>query len=571
MKFDFKPFKVGTVFNPIQCKVRNNYPVLENVEILFPSRLNAMAIDPSKIAVNNNLVYTPGEVVFSVKLYNKIAVKVTSSGKCEISENSKRKSLIRHSFEIMKKAIGFKNGLYIDVSNDGEIKHAGLGSSSKLLAGVASAINEIYGCPIDRGVLVKYLAQNHGEEIEGVEDVINPVQCIGGSAASGLFEGGILILAGESMVIGKAKIDPKYKVIIGIPKDFKPVDSRKALEIELEHIDGFIQCGKKYGPKIAYSILHKLFPAMVEGNLEGIGDVIYDYRFNMGSIKNCSCLYPRLVELTNNLSYLKKKKYVDVLTVSSIGPGVFAITKNPRVCLKAFKKEGLEVYTTEIENDSYRVLSRITREEIFWGNNVKFFSERSPCPLVKEILSKIKNKQKLLDLGCGGGRNTVLAAELGFDIYCIDPNEEMLNQTKLKLKKFYDGKELEKRIQKGSVFDLPYGNESFDVVICTGVFHQTKSKRMYEKAIKETSRILKKNGILITNIFTNRLIDKSLNKIGKNLFITKEGLYMTLLSKEQFLSLCKKYGLKKKGKIVEYNKDIGTGLRNVLKISFEKK
>lgn len=357
-KTDFKPYKVGTVFNPIASNISGLKPIHQKVVIKYPSRLNAMAIDPSKIAANQNLVYTPGEVVFSVKIYKKIEVRISGTKQLRLSERTQRKSLVRHAFLLMRKALCFQGGFWIDIDNRNEIRHAGLGSSGSLIAGVAAAINELYGKPIDKRLLVRYLAQNHGEEIEGDKEMINPVQCIGGSAASGIFGGGMLLLAGESCVIKTMKIDESYSVIIGIPKDFVPPDSKKALEQELENIEGFIKCGRKYGPQIAYNVFHRMLPAMVEGNLKVIGDVIYDYRFNMGSIKNCSFLYPKLPELTQRLAYLKHQGVADVLAISSVGPGIFAITKKPSTCLKAFKKADLNTFVTTIENSGYRVLQR---------------------------------------------------------------------------------------------------------------------------------------------------------------------------------------------------------------------
>ena len=133
----------------------------------------------------------------------------------------------------MRKALGVNDGLYIEVKNQEELKHRGLGSSSSLIAGVAVAINELYGNPIKLDLLAKYVAQNHGEEISGNDNELIPVQCIGGSAIGGFFNGGLKIITGETCLIKSMYVPKKYKVVIGFPKDFKERDSKTMICINM--------------------------------------------------------------------------------------------------------------------------------------------------------------------------------------------------------------------------------------------------------------------------------------------------------------------------------------------------
>lgn len=355
----FNKYRIGTIFNPLDKNIDINGLKYRSVKILYPSRLNAMAIDPSKIAKNDNMVFTPGEIVFSVKIYKTVKVSTDNSGLITVSKNTMRKSLIRHAALLMKKAFRFKKGVYIEVDNSSEMKHCGLGSSSSLIASVACAINELYGKPIKAQELVKYLAQNHGEEIKGSNDMIQQVQCIGGSAASGLFSGGMSVITGGSQVIKTMMIPRKYKVVIGIPMDFQARDAYELMEKEEKNLPKFISTGKKFGKEIAYRILHELLPAMNEGNLKPVGDLIFDYRFGMGSIKNCSFVYPKMTTIAKYLSYLKRQQIVDVLSLSSVGPAFFAITTNTNECIFEFEKMGLKTFVAEVENNQYKVLERI--------------------------------------------------------------------------------------------------------------------------------------------------------------------------------------------------------------------
>ncbi len=355
-KTDFEPFTVGTVFNPLKGGPYTLSNKLKRISIKYPTRLDLMAIDPSKISTNNNLVYTPGEVILKIDFYRTVTInKTINKGEILISKRSKRPSLVKHAALLMKNALGFEDGLNIDVENSNEIRHMGFGSSSALIASVACAINELYGKPVKAKDLVQYTAQNHGEEIDGDEEKISPVQCIGGSSAGGQYEGALMVLAGESRVIGTMNVDESYKVLIGLPKDFVELDAKILLAKELEVMDKFINCGKIYGPTIAYKILHFVLPAMIEGDLKTVGDLLYEYRFEMGSIENCSYCYPPLTALCNRLAFLKKEGIVDLLSISSVGPAIVAVTKNVVACRKAFEKENLNIYEFNPENRSYIV------------------------------------------------------------------------------------------------------------------------------------------------------------------------------------------------------------------------
>lgn len=356
-KTDFKPFKVGTVFNQLILKRNNSSPKGNEITIKYPSRLEAMALDPSKIADNNNLKYSAGQINFTVGIYKTVTARIISESDDIISNDTKRTPLVKHSIELMRKAIGFKENIYINVKEELSLRHCGLGSSSGLIASVACAINELYGKPISDKLMIRYLAQNHGEEIDGTDDYIKPVQCLGGSAACGTYEGGLFILAGENTVIKTHTLEEEYSVIIGVPKDYKHPDSEYLMEKEIENFDKFMNTGKKYGPTVAYRLIHECFPALEDNDIKPIGDLIYDYRWKMGSIDNCSFVYPPIVEIANKIAFLKEGGHADILSMSSVGPGMFAVTKSPEYCDEVFQKSGLNTYKTHIHNGKYKIIN----------------------------------------------------------------------------------------------------------------------------------------------------------------------------------------------------------------------
>ncbi len=96
---------------------------------------------------------------------------------------------------------------------------------------------------------------------------------------------------------------------------------------------------------------------------------------------------------------------------------------------------------------------------------------------------------KCLDLGCGNGRTCFSMAQLGAkEVYGIDYGEDSIRFAKEKVKQ----KQLDKiHFSVGSVYDLAFEDNSFEVAISNGVFHHLEDSG---RAINEVARILKPEG-----------------------------------------------------------------------------
>ncbi len=208
----------------------------------------------------------------------------------------------------------------------------------------------------------------------------------------------------------------------------------------------------------------------------------------------------------------------------------------------------------------------------FWNTseNVAYFKSKPADPRVEKRLSLslegIRHTPVALDLGCGGGRHTELLVRMGFHTHAVDLNPGMLRCTKERV-----GAQNLKSLRRASIKKLPFRSSFFDAVVTTGVLHQAKSFAEYEQAVNELSRVLKPRGIVCLNIFTAKTLDTSYIKEKKAFaYKTKEGLDMTLLSKEMFYELMSWYGLILETEISEDVVQENTGERSVLRCNFIK-
>lgn len=343
-----KLFLPGTVFNKYEGTISkvdfcNNY-----ISILYPTRLESMVLDPSKINIKDDHKYNAGQINFKVNLFTRVNIKIIRSSKDRI-QITKRFVLVKHAIELFKKAANINFHYQVEVFKDLDIKHAGLGSSGNIISAVFFCLNALHNFPLDKKYVVRYLAQNHVEEAEDGQHVIQ-VQSLGGSAIAGFYNGGLQILSGFSSLVYSQNINKSYDIILGVPKDYKQIDAEILMDKEIKNIKNFIKTGKIYSKEIAYRLLHQSLPSLVlENNLRTLGELIFDYRFRMGSIKNCSFIFPPMLRIANNLKHLFLEKYCEVLAISSVGPGFFSISKG------ATNKEKIKTDMTKSELICYEL------------------------------------------------------------------------------------------------------------------------------------------------------------------------------------------------------------------------
>ena len=103
----------------------------------------------------------------------------------------------------------------------------------------------------------------------------------------------------------------------------------------------------------------------------------------------------------------------------------------------------------------------------------------------------LKKGMKILDAGGGPGRYTIDLAKQGYHMTLLDISDKELELAKRKIKQNRVGKFVDS-VDLGSITELPYKDNSFDMVLCVGgpLSHlRTESDR--KKAIKELVRVAK--------------------------------------------------------------------------------
>ena len=565
-KETFPIIDAGFVFNKFSFEKSPALLKAKAIEIDYPCRLDAMAINPAAVCYNDSMIFTPGEVVVSLQKYIKVKITVKSEtgGVLNISDSTKRKVLVKHSYLLMCDALGISPSLDIDVDENDIPKHCGFGSSSSTISAVAAAINELYSCPIREKDLIKYLASNHGEEISNEDyNRLKVVQCIGGGATNGLTDEGIIIIAGQSTTI--AKMFYESDVLIGIPKDFVQKDAKLLMELEEENLWKFKRTGEQYADKIAYNLLHKALPGMVNGSIKDLADVVFEYRFNMGSNENCSFVYDGLMDISDKIRKLYEDGNCEFLALSSVGPAFFVLVKDEnkkKLCKEYMENINLNVLESAICNTKYKVLSQPEGEgDKFWKEDsvAKSFRDRKPSGYITDQIDELDvDGKKCIDIGCGGGRYSRYLQSKNACVLAVDKNPEMFDP------------ELNINFVEARMSNIPVVNNSYYLAISIGVIHNSVTVGEYIDSLKEMYRLLQKGGHALLSTFTNDVISEDLTQTGEYTYLVKDRDPMVLLNKELVVEYAKNAGFELVKEVEEHVTDVGSGYRNVYTILLKK-
>jgi ubiquinone/menaquinone biosynthesis C-methylase UbiE len=127
--------------------------------------------------------------------------------------------------------------------------------------------------------------------------------------------------------------------------------------------------------------------------------------------------------------------------------------------------------------------------ELAWRKE-RWSETSAALPVVAEFAQDLKHDgaKRVLDLGCGAGRHTILLAKAGFQVISLDVSDTALNMLERRLKTAsIDNATLVKHEMR----ELPFLDDYFDGVVCTNVLHHGTLAEI-KRATREIHRVMRR-------------------------------------------------------------------------------
>lgn len=144
--------------------------------------------------------------------------------------------------------------------------------------------------------------------------------------------------------------------------------------------------------------------------------------------------------------------------------------------------------------------------------------------LLDQLLKgRFTQNMKILDVGCGEGRNAVYFLHKNYPIFGIDPNEVAIQYCRFLAKSIQPETDIH-RFQIGDGAAIPFHAAAFDAVISSAVLHFAEGHAHFWKMIAEIHRVLQPGGIFWMRMCTGfgKILEESL-ELGEGRYALPDG------------------------------------------------
>ena len=141
---------------------------------------------------------------------------------------------------------------------------------------------------------------------------------------------------------------------------------------------------------------------------------------------------------------------------------------------------------------------------------------------------------RVLDAGCGYGRNLVYLLREGCEVFAVDANAESVGHVRQLSASLETGLP-EENFQVGAIEKMPFADGMADVVMCSSVLHFARDDQHFRAMVDELWRVLSPGGMLFCRLGSR--IGMNFRRVRGNIFVVGDGSEWYLVDEAMLLGL----------------------------------
>lgn len=148
---------------------------------------------------------------------------------------------------------------------------------------------------------------------------------------------------------------------------------------------------------------------------------------------------------------------------------------------------------------------------------------------------------RILDAGCGSGRNLVYFLRNGYEVFAVDESSAAIEQTR-RLARELAPHLPQDNFREEPIERLSFPDTSFDVVISSAVLHFAGSEEQWHFMLKELWRVLKPGGIFFARLASSIGLEDKVKLIRGRRYQLPDGSERFLVDEEMLLNVTANLG-----------------------------